>query len=281
MLIERKSNLSLEEFKKEYLEANNPVIITDAMHDWDIMKCWTFSYINDYFGDEEVQLYDDLFNLIDIIALREYIIQYCNKPTSSEIIPYIRWYARMKDCDFVWADDIFAKIKTQWQLPYFLPNKNYLLPYSSSRIISPVDHNFPAKGIFISAKGAKTKLHYDPWCSDAVLCQICGTKNIVLYSPEQKNYLYNGCEFVNIEQPDFQLFPDFSKITPTYVDTLVPGEIVFFPHNWFHQVKTMSDSISLTWNFVHITTWKDFFQFLTSNAPVHDLEVINFFLQNS
>ena len=70
------------------------------MFDWDIMKYWTFTYINDYFGHEEVQLYDDLFNLIDIITLSEYIEKYCNKPTSSEIIPYIRWYTRMKN----WRD---------------------------------------------------------------------------------------------------------------------------------------------------------------------------------
>lgn len=282
MLLERKSNISIKEFEDSYLSANKPVIITDAMNNWEIFKKWSSDYFCEHFGDQETQLYDDLFNCIGIVQLREYIRRYFgnNNKDTHETIPYIRWYTRLKDRDFVWADSFFDKIKDDWQLPYFLPNSNYLLPFCPpSKNVSPVCDNFPAKGIFISAKGAKTSLHFDPWCSDAVLCQVYGKKNIVMYSPDQKKYLYKEDKCINIEEPDLREFPHFLKSSPTFIDVLNPGEIVFFPHGWLHHVYTSSDSISLTWNFVHMSTWKAFFEYLVaSNQPSDELEVIKFFL---
>ena len=36
MLIERRSNISVEEFEKNYLKNNHPVIITDAMESFNL-----------------------------------------------------------------------------------------------------------------------------------------------------------------------------------------------------------------------------------------------------
>ena len=68
MQLERKSKLTPEEFQKGYLEANKPVIVTDAMNNWDAIQCWTPNYFEEHFGCERVQLYDNLFNLVDIIS---------------------------------------------------------------------------------------------------------------------------------------------------------------------------------------------------------------------
>lgn len=40
--IERRSNLSIEEFEKEYNSQNKPVIITDILQNWPCQKLWTF-----------------------------------------------------------------------------------------------------------------------------------------------------------------------------------------------------------------------------------------------
>ena len=285
MHIERKSRLTCEKFQNDYLTENRPLIITGGMLNWEAKKYWTPHYLNDHFGSEEIQIYDDLFNLINVTSLGEYLEKYFiqNHTSSFDVVPYARWYTRSKDYEFAWADNFFNKIRTQWEVPYFLPKSNYLLPYCpSSKLINPTEENFPAKGIFISPKGAMTKLHYDPWCSDAILCQVYGEKHVIMYPPDQKDYLCNEVGCVNINKPDLQLFPNFLKATPAFIDTLKPGEIIFFPHGWFHQVETISNSISLTWNFVHISTWRAFFKYITTERLSEDeLQVFQFFLKNS
>jgi hypothetical protein len=279
-VIDRRNKITIEEFQQLYLLENKPVIITDGMESWDIKTMWTPDYFMNNYSDEEVQLYDDLFNLIDIITLSEYINQYFGQENlNNKIVPYIRWYTRLKNYDFTWANHFFDKVKSHWRLPYFLPSKNYLLPYNFN--IEELDPNkdmFPAKGLFISAKGARTKLHYDPWCSDAILCQIYGRKKVTMYKPSQRKFLCHGSEFVDIEKPDYDKFPNFNQAEPTFIDILNAEEIIFFPHNWLHHVNTIEDSISLTWNFVHISTWPAFFSYLISNPEIQDLEVIKFFL---
>lgn len=69
MLLERRSNISIKEFEGSYLSANKPVIITDAMNNWEIFKKWSPDYLCDHFEDQETQLYDNLFNCIGIIQL--------------------------------------------------------------------------------------------------------------------------------------------------------------------------------------------------------------------
>lgn len=281
--IDRKNQITTGEFEEIYLKKNIPVIITDGMKNWDIKTTWTPEYLLKNYGEEEVQLYDDLFNLMSIISLSDYINQFCGKELSSndKIIPYVRWYTRLKDNDFVWSDHFFDKIKNSWDLPYFLPDKNYLLPYSNRREkLNPSKNMFPAKGIFISAKGAKTRLHYDPWCSDAILCQIYGRKKVILYHPSQKEFLCQENEFADIENPNHNKFPGFNQAKPTFIDILNPGEIIFFPHNWLHHVSTIEDSISITWNFVHISTWDTFFNYLINNPKLQELEIIKFFFNN-
>jgi len=39
--IERRENLSNEEFMKEYVYANRPVIVTDALRQWKAVGRWT------------------------------------------------------------------------------------------------------------------------------------------------------------------------------------------------------------------------------------------------
>eukprot|EP00040_Diaphanoeca_grandis_P003040 m.23540 g.23540 ORF g.23540 m.23540 type:complete len:728 (+) comp14243_c0_seq1:794-2977(+) len=52
--IDRRSNLSVDEFMSEYGERNLPVIITDALHDWPANEKWKKSDFNKEHGDIEI-----------------------------------------------------------------------------------------------------------------------------------------------------------------------------------------------------------------------------------
>ena len=47
-------DLTGDEFRREYLERNQPVIISDAFDHWEALKRWNKKYILDRFGDQEL-----------------------------------------------------------------------------------------------------------------------------------------------------------------------------------------------------------------------------------
>lgn len=121
------------------------------------------------------------------------------------------------------------------------------------------------------SSGARTRLHADPWCSDALLCQLYGEKEFVMYDPAQAPYLTNGPRSVDVEAPDLQAFPDFPRARVTVRDVLRPGEVLLVPAGWLHHFKSTSDSISLTWNFVHRCRVSEFLSYMAAGPP--ELEV--------
>ena len=163
-------------------------------------------------------------------------------------------------------------------MPAFLPTTDYLLPYAPhGRTADPVVDHFPAKGLFISPSGGRTSLHLDPWGSCAVLCQLHGRKRWFFYGPAQERYLRNGATFVDPTAPDLALFPEFHKAQLTAECVLEPGETIYVPHGWCHEVHSETDAVSLTWNFVHGTTGSALAAWLQTNLSDLEQSVLRFF----
>jgi len=277
--IERRQGLTETTFVEDYLKANKPVIVTDAMDAWPDRELLTPARLREEFGDLTVQVYDDLFELVNIVSLREYLDQNFDKPGNQPSREYVRWYTKLKDVDFLWADDVFKQLAKAWDNPGFLPSHSFAIPFCPpAERISPVTHRFPYKGLFMSGKGARTRLHRDPFNSNAVLCQFHGEKKIIMWKPDQQEFLMNGEAFVDPDHPDPARFPNFSRATPIFEDTLSPGEIVFFPSGWFHDVTSVSDSISITWNFIHACNLPAFEAHLKKYPFEGELETARFFL---
>jgi len=275
--IERVTHLSVETFVSDFLQQNRPVIVTGAMQNWKALEQWTPDQLIERFGNERVQVYGDLFRLINITTLSEYLQRYFGQSDDSAKTgssPYVRWYSHLVGDDRVpWADEIFNRIAEDWSRPEFFPASSFVLPFCPpTATIDPSRNWFPARGLFISARGARTRLHADPWCSDALLCQIYGRKDFVMYDPSQGNYLARQGRFVDIASPDVQAFPDFGKARPFARDTLHPGEIVLVPAGWYHHFDSVSDSISLTWNFVHACRLREFLSYLAAGPPDTELK---------
>lgn len=241
-----------ESFVNGPLRDNSPVIVTDAMTTWKALDQWTPDYLRSKLGDKEILVYDDLFKLIGISDLAGYLGRNFDQPASSPAKEYVRAYARFKDVDFIWSDDLFEALADGWDRPYFFPNRDFALPRKTAGAeVSPVRDAFPYKGLFISGRGARTRLHRDPFCTDAMLCQFHGEKRLIFHEPQLADQLMKGTTFVDPLNVDAALFPDFKAPAPAFDDVLRPGEILFIPGGWFHDVHTLSDSISITWNFVH------------------------------
>lgn len=147
----------------------------------------------------------------------------------------------------------------------------FLLGAKNEREEAEIQFEDRISGLWIGSKGNITPLHYDLW--HGFLIQISGEKSVVLFSPDDASLLYqHSCMFtclgvvsnslalspnahtskidLCLSQTELQTkFPSFSEATP-YCATLRPGELLYIPPCWWHDVVSLDNAISVTlrWN---------------------------------
>ncbi|MDW3191873.1 MAG: cupin-like domain-containing protein [Cytophagales bacterium] len=279
MTIDKVENLSETDFIDSYLASNKPVIVLDGMRDWDLTR-FTPDSLKKELGSFETQVYNNLFDLQDVTSLNDYLTNNFSRP-DKECTEYIRWYTKLKNADFCWSDTAFEQLRDAWTHPTFLPKSSLVVPFGDTNTEKDITTSrYPYKGLFISAKGARTRLHRDPFGSNAILCQLFGEKEVILYDPSQAEYLMSGQDFVDVKKPDHSRFPNFKNASPNYHLTLKPGEIILFPSGWFHDVTCLTDSISITWNFLYHTEKERLIDFVKENPADDQLEILFFFFSD-
>ena len=108
--------------------------------------------------------------------------------------------------------------------------------------------------IWIGPGGTFTPLHHD--LTNNLLAQIVGRKRVIMAAPNETPKLYNDLhvfsEVANLADPGLDLdeFPRLSQVR-TLDLILEPGEMLFLPIGWWHQVEALDFSVSMTYtNFV-------------------------------
>lgn len=99
------------------------------------------------------------------------------------------------------------------------------------------------------------------------------------YSPGQASYVQKDGDCIDLLTPDFSRSWHFKEAQPEYEDVLEPGEVLYIPGGWFHDVTSLADSISVTWNFVHSARLSTLCDYLRQNPSDSQIEVIRFFLR--
>lgn len=117
---------------------------------------------------------------------------------------------------------------------------------------------------WFSAKGVRTWLHYDNNRCHNLNAQITGSKECVLFPPEElkrlfpfplggKNPAYN-CSQIDIDAPDLERFADFADV-PCRHATIEAGDLLFIPVFWFHAFLHTGDfnsNVNFWWRPEHV-----------------------------
>lgn len=272
------AQLTPTRFAADYLRANRPVVVRGELASWPLFASAQGADLLEWFANEPVQVYDSLFGLLDIEPLHEYVGRHFGRPDGEVARAYVRWYAKFRDVDFAWSDHVFALISTLWQQPRFLPRLGYLFPFDDRNEERDAARDpFPFKGIFISGRGARTRLHRDPLNTDAVICQLRGSKQVRFYPPSTAYKLERDGEFYDPDAENPGEFQSALGLAPSHACLLREGDVLFVPGNWYHDARTIADSVSLTWNFVHRERAEPFLDSLGGALSPHDMEVLRYF----
>ena len=101
---------------------------------------------------------------------------------------------------------------------------------------------------WLGPAGTVTPLHCD--YDDNIFAQIWGTKRIFLAPPHHDEFLYpseaNAILFgspFDPEAPDFEKFP-LARQATTIECIVNPGELLYVPAGWYHQVRALTFSLS-------------------------------------
>jgi histone arginine demethylase JMJD6 len=230
-VVDRRTNLSHEEFINEYVKKSLPVVLTNAAKDWKAMKKFTPAWFKNNYSHINKNINGVIYNMGDFIDMML-------TSTAENPAPYPYNFD---------VEKVFPEL-----MPYFLPEIIY-------GRIDRINHKLmPRKllqgtvlyEIFLGGKGSSFPfLHYDALFMHTQITQIYGSKDFIMYPPDQTANMYpfeDNPKFsqVNFLDPDYEKFPLFRDAKPIEF-TLHEGETLLFPSGWWHTTKITEPCISL------------------------------------
>src|SRR5688572_16381460 len=102
MKIDRLSGVSPDAFERDYMRANRPLVVTDALTGWGLPEFWTPAYLLRHFAEEKVQVYNSYFDFKSIRKLGAYLADRFGRSEPQRNPPYVRWYTKLRNVEFFW-----------------------------------------------------------------------------------------------------------------------------------------------------------------------------------
>ena len=100
--------------------------------------------------------------------------------------------------------------------------------------------------LWVSPRHAMTPLHYD--LENNLLAQVFGCKRVILASPADTENLYKGAAGYSTADPELPVRDEYPRLADVRLHEVVlePGDALFLPHDWWHHVRSLEASISLS-----------------------------------
>ena len=254
--VERSSGLGKAEFYERYLGPRRPVILLDLADDWPARHKWTWDFFKAHCGESMMPLqrnaelsrshnYEDGAKLE--VELRGYVKYLCSSRPArpDDTRPYANG----------WHFDLdHPELLEDYRVPELF--EDWIAEQPAA--VSP-----HYRWIYMGPAGTGTGLHIDNMGTHAWLTQLIGRKQWVFFAPDAIPLEY--CDHANAFNPDLDRFPAFRGAEPLEA-VLSPGETMFVPAGWRHQVRNLDASLALTENFANMS---NFAEHLVAIPPEH------------
>jgi len=227
--IQRIKTISKEDFVRDFIKPQKPVVIERAIEDWPAYSKWNLDYMKKVAGDKIVPLYDD-------------------RPVHHDD-GFNEPHAEMRMSDYI---DLLKKEPTKfriflWNLLKEVPKlqKDFSFPDFGIRLLKGVPM------LFFGGEGSHTFMHYDIDYANIFHFHFGGEKECVLFSQTENRYLYKvphsmiTHEGINFSNPDYENWPALKKVEG-FRTTLKHGEMLYMPEGYWHYMKYRTPGFSMS-----------------------------------
>lgn len=245
--IDRRCNMSLEEFRREYEEPNKPVIITDIVQTWKAHTRWSRQELRNAFADAPVIVGDAPMRF-------DSYLKYCEEQ-EDEIPLY------MFDKHFC---EKAPKLEQEYSVPVYFQEDLFAVLGESER----PDYRWLIYGPYKSG----STFHKDPNATSAWNAVIFGSKKWIMYPPHVvPPGVRQSEDGADVASPvslmewmlSFYDLRDCEGVAPVeFVQHA--GEILFVPRGWWHMAINLEETCAITQNYVSRANVSHVLQFLKS-----------------
>jgi len=231
--IDTVSELSGESFYRWYYSANRPVVLLDGMTNCSALHRWTPAYLKDRFGSETVEV------MMDRATDRQYELNSERHKTTMVLNNFVDLVESAGE-----TNDFYMVANNRT-----LENSRLRYLLDEIQIFDEIlDNTNRASMVFLwfGPAGTVTPLHHDSM--NVLLTQIIGSKLVTLIPSFELPLVYNHIGVyseVDCEAPDYNTHPLFEQTSRMQV-VLEPGQALFIPVGWWHHVRSLDVSISVS-----------------------------------
>ena len=228
-------SISPEEFKSEFYDKNQPVIIRNLSHNWPAYTKWNWDYFKKLVGHKRVPLYNnvksDAYTPVnkadDYKTFAEYIDMISQGPAGWRIFLFnIFDHAPQLINDFTWPDHLM---------------KGFVKKYPM---------------LFTGGATSITHMHFDIDLSHILHTQFAGRKRVLLFPFKEQYKLYRKpfevlslADFSNYYMqdggPNYEKFPAL-KLAQGLEATLEHGDTLFMPAGWWHHMEYLDSGFAMS-----------------------------------
>jgi hypothetical protein len=245
--VERRGQLGASEFFDRYYAANRPVVITDALAPFPALARWSPGHFKERFGGVEVEVMagrdaDPACDAnFEAFCAKTHLGAFCDRVTSTG--PTNDFYLVANN-----------RATNRPALKELLDDVSGPHEYLDDR------RDSGWTSLWFGPAGTVTPLHHDT--ANVLFGQVYGRKRFLLVPPSETlmtHAMHHGVySAIDPEHPDLEAFPDFARVSVRQVD-LAPGDALFLPVGWWHQVRAMDISISLAFTAFKVANQFDWY----------------------
>jgi len=215
--IDRQTSFDDPNIRREYSSSGTPVILSEQAERWPALTRWTPSFFKEEHGALTVQTYDASFQNPGAHYLRPF-----GEMTFSNYIDLIESGPTPVRLFLFRLLDKVPKLKSDILLPEWLDRFSHRFLFT-----------------FFGGEGGVTTFHYDVDLPHVFHTVLYGTKEFYLFSPKETPRLYRHPftvrSYIDVGNPDYKTYPLLRDAQGIHC-TVHPGETLFIPSGWWHQV---------------------------------------------
>lgn len=265
------ASITPEEFRRRFLEPNLPVLLVDGTSTWRAMREWVNAD-----GSPDVEELSRLFGGSQVSVT---CAEACER-TDMTLEEYARWWRERAHDD---KQRVGWRYLKDWHLPQLYPEYGaYQTPphladdwlnehwAASRRAVDSAtqdgsgDHRF----VYLGPAGSRTSLHADVLFSFSWSVNVAGTKRWLLVPAEDRRLVADAATApLGPDLADIAAFagqaqrdsadasaPTAPRAVPRVLEVEQgPGDILFVPSAWYHQVENVTDALSINHNWLNGT----------------------------